>query len=155
MNVWWRARWLVSVAAILTLTMGQAVASESAEVGGIRAYFGMVPAALIDAAALRHGRDYEAWTRSGPASDAHHLLVALFDAPSGERITDAEVVVAHLQPSGGSNLKKLNTLHIGDAITYAALMSLSGHSVHQFEIRVRRAGTGDPVIFHYRYDTRH
>jgi hypothetical protein len=58
---------------------------EVAEASGIRAYFCMVPAALVDQTILSHGTRRQVCGRDGPLPDAHHLLVALFAVRNGVR----------------------------------------------------------------------
>lgn len=119
-----RAAALFLLIAYLTCARAQEETNGVAEANGIRAFFGIVPAALMDPTLLSHEPSRRAWGRDGPLPDAHHLLVALLDVETGVRIDGAVVEAVVIAPSGGGTAIRLAPLSIGDAEVYGGLFRL-------------------------------
>ena len=83
----------------------------------------------------------------------HHVQVALFDANTGDRITDASVVATIAEVGLGGAELSLDPFVIGDAQTYGGYFDFQ--SRRPYEIRVRAAlPEGGRVIektFEYRH----
>jgi hypothetical protein len=85
-------------------------------VDGVAIYLGVLPSEMV----LGHPHSHtEAGMHGGVPVGEHryHVLVALFDAASGKRITDAQVKARYLS-SPVRRQRKLEPMHIADTITY-------------------------------------
>ena len=80
--------------------------------------------------------------------------VALFDATSGARVDQAEVVVTHLSPRRQPVRRTLSPMRIGDVISFGGEFGISKGPGHLFEIEARRPGAKS-ACFSFGYDNRH
>ena len=82
------------------------------------------------------------------------VLVAPFDASSGERITDAEVK-ARISPLGLVGPRKhLHQVPVSDAMTYCNYFNLSPMDTYIITVEIRRPGAPDAIkaTFEYKPD---
>jgi hypothetical protein len=124
----------------------------SARSGDLVVYVGIVPAAM---ARERMAADA---TPQHPApaaaTDAHHLVVALFDAASGARIEQAGVIAIHLSPRGTPVRRTMVPMRTGGVTSFGAEFPISKGSGHLFEIEVTRPGRPSARSA-FRYDNEH
>ncbi len=104
----------------------------------ITLYYGVVPAALSQAALAAHPPAADAHGAVRPAADTHHLVVALFDTPTGQRITQATVTVRHTPPTGAAMSKVLEPMPLGDTLSFGTTFVIAEGRHHRFRIEVRR-----------------
>jgi hypothetical protein len=83
--------------------------------------------------------------------NAHHLMVALFEGQSMERITDAQVTVRVREVGLGWASKHLEPLTIADALTYCNFFTFSRHALYTIVIEVRRPGSSAAVTTEFEY----
>lgn len=120
---------------------------------GIGVYLGVAPAQIVRG----HPANHPEQTMHGGAPGGrhqYHLLVAIFEQPSGTRVTDAEVTakVSGEGHVGGTELK-LEPMTIADAVTYGNFVALPGRDRYSIDVDVRRPGKAEPtrVQFSYRH----
>ncbi len=113
-------------------------------VGGVRVHLGIIPAETLRLDA-KHLGEHNLQCPPPRARNSYHVLVALFDASSGERITDAEVKV-RISPLGlvGSR-KHLHPLSVADAVTYCNYFDLSSMDTYFVEVEIRRRDATDVI----------
>jgi hypothetical protein len=131
-----------------TAALAQAADDYTRTAGGLAVYLGVLPAEIIKGQPVMHG--------GTPAGrHEHHIVVAIFDAASGARVSDATVTarVSGLALSGSE--KTLEPMNIGDTITYGGFFNLPGLDLYTIRITVRRTGSQQPVVLDFRYDHRH
>ncbi|MBL6613149.1 MAG: hypothetical protein ISP45_03975 [Reyranella sp.] len=110
------------------------------QVDGIVIYFAVVPAAFV----LGHPAEHTGGGMDGGIPEGryvHHLLIALFDAATGMRITDASVVAVvqgGRQPS--ATRIELAPMTIGGAQAYGGFATLPPRDRYHVEIEVTRPG---------------
>lgn len=120
--------------------------------GDIGVYLGVVPAQIV----LGHPPSHPEQTMHGGVPGGrheYHILVAVFEQPSGTRVTDAEVTakVSGEGHIGGTNLK-LEPMTIADAVTYGNFIALPGSDRYTIDVHVRRPGKAEEnVTFSYRH----
>jgi hypothetical protein len=104
----------------------------------ITLYYGIVPAALSQAALGAHAPtpDVHGAVRTAPGT--HHLVVALFDTPTGQRITQATVTVRHNPPRGAAMSKVLEPMPLGDVLSFGTTLVIAKGRNHRFRIEVRQ-----------------
>lgn len=145
------ARRMVTLGAILlALTL---VTSASADDNanyqisdGLGVYLGLMPAAIIgDEHPPGHA---EADMHGGPPTDAHayHIILAVFDAASGERVENAAVtaVVSGIGNVATTNLA-LEPMLINSTVTYGAFVDLGALERFDIAFAIAVPGESDPV----------
>jgi hypothetical protein len=81
-------------------------------------------------------------------------VVAIFDAASNARISDAKVTaqVSGIGLSGSS--KTLETMQINQTTTYGAFFNLPGPDLYTIKLTIDRPGAAGPVVMDFKYDHR-
>ncbi len=140
--------WLVWALAAL-LVSGPATAGHASghlTAPGIEVYYGIVPAALVRG----HERDH-----SGKPADpsAWHLVVALYDSATGQRITEADVTARVRQLGGFEQYKTLEPMPVAGAATFGQYFAMPGHDPYLVTLQILRPGADAPV--EVRFEHRH
>jgi len=106
-------------------------------VDGMVIYFGIVPAELVRG----HPPDHPEGIMHGgvPVGD-DHIMVGLFDAKTGERITDAKVT-ARVQAEKLNVTKTLEPMFVAGSKTFGNYLYMPGGGPYQIEVRIRRSGS--------------
>lgn len=148
-------RWLLSGAALAALPAAlRAQGVEDANtltVDGILAYLGVLPAAIVRG----HPRAHPESAMHGGVPDGrhqYHVILALFDAASGQRVETAKVALTlmGLGHTGGTRLE-LEPMAIADTVTWGTFVELPGKDVYEMTFEVRTEGRKDAVVFPFRY----
>jgi len=126
----------------LFLLLGQAVADDSQrhqQVGGMDIYLGVLPAQITQA---QHPNMHGA---TDGDEHRYHLLVALFDSKSDERITDARVkaTVAQLGMEGKT---KALALMGGELLSYGNYFAMHKPDYYRIGVEIQRAGSGGKSV---------
>jgi hypothetical protein len=170
-----RARWVTVAALFGTLSLTAlgtlmsrdaamaaerdvAIAAEteqSTTAGGLTIYLGVVPAEIVKGPPkhvnLSKGpHDYQISSKS---PHEYHVVAAIFDAKSGERISDA-AVTAEVSGLGLSGSKeKLEPMQIAGTTAYGGFFDLPGSDLYTVKLTVERTGAS-PVDLQFKYDHR-
>jgi cytochrome c5 len=121
-------------------------------VGETTIYFGVVPSSVI----RDHPKEYPASVASAapPVPDQYYVTVALFDANSGQRVTDA-VVKARVGSSARSGPEKtLEPATIADSPTYGNYFAMAGADRYTIALRIQRPGTSEAIRTQFDYTHR-
>ncbi|OYW55430.1 MAG: hypothetical protein B7Y80_14155 [Hyphomicrobium sp. 32-62-53] len=116
---------------------------------GIEAYLGLMPAAIIRGHPAAHP---EATMHGGPPNGQYkyHLVVALFDASTRQRISNAAVKARISELGlGGSDLA-LEPMTIAETISYGGFVSFRSAGRYVIRIDVERPGSA-PVSMEFSY----
>lgn len=141
------------LAALFCLLIGPAmpvaIAQEPKIVDGVKLYLAIVPAnAVTIHPAPPSGQHAEAEMHSPPqrGTNQYHVTVALFDAKSGARITDARVY-ARVSPERGNEgaEKLLDIMEIANSVTYGSYFSMPPPGPYRIAVRVFRPGSPHPI----------
>lgn len=112
--------------------------------------FGVLPAAMARDAIADHIEPSNTHgTPAPPLADTHHFVVALFDATTGKRITDAKVRARHVPQRGVASAKELVPMPLGETLSYGNTFVLPNGRGHRFEVEVRWRDTSESFIFIY------
>lgn len=121
-------------------------------VDGVAAYLGVMSAAI----ARGHPRQHpEATMHGGPGSAGdRHIVVALFDAKTFDRITVAEITatvegLAHI----GRVTKKLERMDIADAVTFGGYFPFQGTDNYTITLVINLADRRKALTVTFRYQT--
>ena len=121
-------------------------------VTGIEIYLGVVSAAIARGHPKTHAeRAMHGGTASG---DDVHVMVALFDGVTGERINDAYVEARIARPGRSSIERKLEEMTVAGAVTYGNYFLLPNVGRYRIDIDMFRTESGDPVHAHFVYERR-
>ena len=142
-------------AAVFVLIAGVSLASDLDRykvVDGIGIYLGVVPTDLIANHPLEHTEG--AMHGGVPLGEHHHhVMVALFESKTGERITDAEVKANVREVGLAGQVKKLEPETIAGALTYGNYFELRCRALYLISIQVRRPGS--PTVIEAGFKYRH
>ncbi|MBX9700604.1 MAG: hypothetical protein K2X91_16880, partial [Thermoleophilia bacterium] len=122
------------------------------QVGDLVVYLAVIPAAVVRG----HPPEHRGEGLHGGAPEGryvHHLLVALFDARAGRRITDAGVTaVVHGLRHTPEERVALEPMMVGGAQAYGGFATLPARNYYRIEVEVLRPG-GAPVraVFPHRH----
>lgn len=137
-----------SVLAIGSLPAG--AQSGSLQQGGIVAYHAIVPAEIVRG----HPKDHAEAKMDGGvpnAASAHHVMVALFDDASSERIVHAKVTGTVGEVVLAPQSKLLEAFTIADALTYGNYFRLGSKAMHRFRIDVDRPSRKSTARFELQF----
>jgi hypothetical protein len=128
-------------------------AEQSKTAGGLTVYLGVVPAEIVKGppthVSLSKGpHEYDIISK-GPHD--YHFVAAIFDATSGERVSDA-VVTADVSGLGLSG-SKARLVQIAGTAAYGGFFDLPGSDLYIVKLTVERTGTS-PAVLQFRYDHR-
>jgi hypothetical protein len=150
-------RLIFSIALALSLLVGSAVPTRADEPGyrvadNVLIYLGVLPAAMIRGHPAGHP---ESLMHGGvPAgADEYHVLIALFNAKTYERISNAEVS-ARVSEVGLSGVeKKLEPMHIAGTTTFGNYFEMKGMGPFSIEVSVDIPGASEriKVVFEHRH----
>lgn len=121
-------------------------------VDAVAVYLGVVPSELMQPRATP---DEDATMHGGLPKGRgwHHVLIAIFDTKSGERVSDVEVS-ARVEDVGRalSAEKRLDPMMVAGAHTYGSYFFMPGRDPYSIHVKIDRHGYGrSEVTFHYRH----
>ncbi len=152
----WRRAFLYGILLATLLGSLPARAGEgglSQKAGGIEAYIGFVPAEITQGhAATKADKPMHGGVPRG--SHQYHLVAAVFDANTGERISDTMVTaqVSGLALSGPR--KAMDPMTIAGTTSYGAYFELPGADLYTIVLTIKRPGAAKPVTLKFTYDHR-
>ncbi len=137
----------VAVISIATLLASSAFAADSGQhkvVKGVAIYFGVIPAELIEGHPKAHP---ESEMHGGaPITEAqYHIVIALFDAKTGARITNAKVTASLSSIGFPLRKKTLEPMLIANTISYGNYFKLSGKGAHRIQIEISGVHPGQTI----------
>jgi hypothetical protein len=146
-----------SVVLALSLLVGSAVRVRADETGyrivdNVLIYLGVIPAAMIRGHPAGHP---ESLMHGGvPAgADEYHVLIALFNAKTYERISNAKVT-ARVSEIGLSGVeKKLEPMEIAGTTTFGNYFEMKGMGPFRIEVSVDIPGAPEEInaVFEHRH----
>jgi hypothetical protein len=154
MSVLIRRAWiLVAIAFAFPLAACQEQPAEAPFVqsaDGLTGYLGVVPRAIVQVHAPEH--EERRMHASEPRGGAH-LVIAIFDDATGDRVEDAavEAIVRGDRHRAGRRLR-LEPMRIEGALTYGGFISLARNDRYHINIVVRRAGLNRDAYLRYVFD---
>lgn len=136
--------------AFLPLSLHAADDGQHKVVDGLSVYVGVLPAEML----LGHPRGHHEREMHGgvPAgANRYHVVVALFDAASGKRVTDAKVKVGGASIGMAASRQKADPMLINNVTTYGAYITLPGPGPYKIQIDIQRPGTDKPIEVEFDY----
>lgn len=155
-----RGRRLVTMLSLaLLLLANNAVPARADEsdyriVGDVLIYLGVIPAAMVrehhpstHTESLMHG--------GVPAgSDEYHVLIALFNAKTYDRISNAQISARVSEIGLAGERKTLQPMNIADTTTFGNFFQMEGMGPFEIEISIRIPGEPSEidVTFEHRHE---
>lgn len=149
----WQAALVVIGVAMLNPITAAADAPENFQVvDDVAIYLGVMPAQIVQGHPKEHP---EAGMHGGVPTRGHrdHVVVALFDNATGQRIENAEVSGSIMEIGMGSEQKKLEPMRIADSITYGNYFDMPNSDICHAKVQIRRPGI--PGIVEAQFTHRH
>ena len=90
----------------------------------------------------------------GPISvdgSQYHLVVAIFDATTGARLSDATVGAEIFPQNQPATMVKLEPMRIADTTTYGGFFQAPDAHHYTIQLTIRRAAKREPVIVTFEY----
>ena len=107
---------------------------------GVAIYLGIVPAEVVRGHPAEHPEG-SMHRGAPPGPGQYHVMVALFDAKSGQRITDSPVIARVSSTGGGTRVEKtLEPMNIADSITYGNFFPMPDPGPYKIAILIYRPG---------------
>jgi len=132
----WRTWWRAALCALGLAFVGAAAAETGNRqvVDGVAVYFGLFPAELVRG----HPREHpESGMHGGTPVGESHVLIALFDAKTGQRIEGAAVTATVTGPKRLKLSKTLEPMTVAGALTYGNYFYLTGPGPYRIAVRAR------------------
>ncbi len=122
-------------------------------VDGMTIELGVLPAELIQGHRTAPGDPNALHGGTPPNSSSHHLVVALFDAKTGTRITDARIRAGVGNRSYNHEPDRLlEPMKVNGAMSYGNFFLLQGEGVWHIHLEILRAGAPRPVQADFAYE---
>lgn len=126
-----------TVSAVCISALAQPVHTQR-QTAGLLFHYGLVPSEMV----LSHPQAHE--ERRMHPGDARkgrsHLVLAIFDAASGERIANAEVSVHITLVGGPSTTKALEPMDIAKLPSFGAFVPVGAPGIYKIRFEVKRPG---------------
>lgn len=139
--------------AILVSIAGVSIASQPGDyiiADGIGIYYAVLPAEMIRGHPKGHP---EATMHGGVPSGkhVHHVMVALFEGKTLDRITDAEVKATVSEIGLSGETKNLEPFTVAGALTYGNYFEMPSQTIYRIRVEVRRPSSQKIVktVFEY------
>ncbi len=133
---------------LMTALLGAVLSVAAAErdyrqvVDGVAIYFGILPAQLVRGHPPEHP---EGEMHGGAPAGENHVMIALFNAQSGARVTGAEVGATITGPDRFKAEKKLEPMVIAGSLSYGNYFYMTGPGPYRIQLRIRLPGTHEEI----------
>lgn len=120
--------------------LAQGMAEQRITIDGTEVFYGIVPAEIVRAQQGKDARGLGWAERLRKRRHQKHVVVALYDMQSGQRILDASIT-ATVTPLGlGGKRKKLEPIRIGEVTSYGNYFDFPPSSApYKVELQIARA----------------
>jgi uncharacterized protein involved in high-affinity Fe2+ transport len=81
----------------------------------------------------------------------YHVVVALFDAATGKRVTNAQVKISGASIGMAASRQKAEPMLINNVTTYGAYVTLPGPGPYKIQVEIRRPGSGKVLEVEFDY----
>lgn len=146
MNMYRRLVFLFILVTTIVLTSFEVLAEDAERhqsVAGLEVYLGVLPAELVsDPAAFHEGEQRK--------KHRYHVMVALFDSNTGERITDAKVKATVTILGLTGTTRKLEPMP-DELVSYGNYFRLPKPGIYRIQVKIRRPGAGSASVAGFVY----
>jgi hypothetical protein len=142
-----------ALAAAAAAGAGAAERDQFKTAGGLAVYLGVLQAAMIQG----HPEDHpeEAMHGGVPSGrHAYHVMAAVFDAATGERVEDAVVEARVAEPGLAGVRRRLEPMLIAGTVTYGNYFTMRGDGPYRIRFSITAPEAATPVVLEFSYDHR-
>jgi len=135
---------LIGVAIVSPLAIASDVSDSFQVVDGVAIYLGVTPAQILQGYTKKQP---ESSMHKGVPSKAHmdHVILALFDDATGQRIEDAKVTGNVMELGLGSQQKELEPMTIAGTVTYGNYFRMPGKETYHIKLWIRLPDRPDAI----------
>ncbi len=140
---------LVLLLALASLAVRAVENNQHKIVDGLSIYVGVLPTEML----LGHQEHLEREMHGGvPAgTNRYHIVVALFDTTSGQRITQAQVKIGVASIGMAAARQKAEPMLVNNLVTYGNYVVLPDQGTYKIQIEIRRPGAGKSIEVEFDY----
>lgn len=138
----------IIMGAIAALFLSSAFAADTSlykVVNGVAIYLGVIPAELIEGHPKAHPESEMHGGVPPVTEERYHIVIALFDAKTGARITNAKVTASLSSFGLPVGKKTLEPMLLANTISYGNYFKLSAKGPHRIQIEINRVQTGQTI----------
>ena len=118
-------------------------------VDGTTIYFGVVPADTIRRSPAVYPASEYGVAPSSPQQ--YYVTVALFDANTGQRVTDATLKARVATATGAGPEKALEPMTVAASRTYGGYFAMAGAGPYTVNVQIRRPGAPEAIHAQFEY----
>ena len=118
---------------------------------GVAIYYALIPAEIIRG----HEKQHPEATMHGGAprsQNAYHLMVALFDASTKRRITDAQVTAKVTEVGLAGEEKKLEPFVVAGALTYGNYFTMAPNTNYRISINAKSPSSAEEAHIEFPFE---
>lgn len=116
----------------------QSAAHAQAQTQGLVFHYGLVPSEMV--LSLPQSREEQRMHPGDARKGRSHLVLAIFDAASGERVAKAEVMVHITLLGGPSTTKALEPMDVAGKASFGAFVPVGAPGIYKIRFEVKRPG---------------
>ncbi len=139
----------------LGLTFGTAQSAalnpdQPIQLDGMELFYGLIPAEILRG----HPSGHEERSMHGGVprgKGVHHLIVSVFDAKKGTRITDAVITGSVTEVGMATQNRKLEAMLFGGNVSYGNYFAMSNPGPYEIVVNVRRPGEHNTATARFQY----
>lgn len=146
--------WLAATPAAAQEGEATAPPGQAQVVDGVEIQYGVVPAARAAQAHRQKGAGKHPHPGAPSGADQYHVDVALFDAATRARITDAKVWATVRELNTAGKRKRLEPETFGDALSFGNYFRIRGEGPFRIVVEVALPGRKTPIEAQFDYRTR-
>lgn len=143
----------IAAAIVMALIWSPAFADnvgQTAMADGVLVYLGITPSKVLRNDPEHYAKHNELCPVPSGAN-SYHVMVALFDRDTGERIVDADVYV-RVSPLGLTGKRKhFGAIAVAGAVTYCNYFNLSKSDRYDIKVDIKRSGAAKVVTARFTY----
>ena len=124
------------IAALFLSSVFAADTGQHKVVKGVAIYLGVIPAELIEGHPKGHPESEMHGGVPPVTEERYHIVIALFDAKTGARITNAKVTASLSSFGLPAGKKTLEPMLLANTISYGNFFKLSAKGAHQIQIEI-------------------
>lgn len=156
-----RALAVVTISAVVTIAAFASFASAadngsseggSAFVDGLAIYLGVLPSDIIAKGYGKNTPEYKMEQNAPRGAHFHHVLVAIYDQKTGERVTNADVTATVREVGSVEYTKKMEPFDVAGAMTYCNYFNMPTLGWYRIELTINRPGLAAPIKATLQYD---
>jgi hypothetical protein len=123
----------------------------SKTVDGVTFYLGVIPAEIVRGHPKEHPESTMHGSPPKGAGWSRHIVVALFDAKTGERITDAKVSARVEQLGLTADHKDLDPMQIAGTLSYGSFYTMPSGGIYKIRVIAKRKGESRRIEAEFDY----